>query len=315
MPRLYLHIGRGKTGTTVIQSYLSANRDRLAAQGVHYVLADDNGKGLGHQQIAKSFISNAPPIMHPARDPVGIRRKIAEEIEACTAETVLLSSENFAIADVGPVIDYFGGLRRGYDIRIIFFARSQDELAESEFNQVVKIGRESGTIHNYIANEIDGCDFMTVARAWEGGVGRENMICRLYDAANRDVIENFLSCILEIDSRALGDPRAKVQSFNQNRALGIRALAAARLLNQTEVSSRMQTYRSLFEVLRQGDLPALLLDSEQARRYRNSFADSNFAFTERYLNEGRRDLGGRRYSDADRDAIRAEIVRLGLDIV
>ena len=35
-PRLYLHIGTHKTGTTAIQSYSARNRPQLASQGIYY---------------------------------------------------------------------------------------------------------------------------------------------------------------------------------------------------------------------------------------------------------------------------------------
>ena len=60
------------------------------------------------------------------------------------------------------------------------------------------------------------------------------------------------------------------------------------------------------------DVPALLLSAEEARRLRAGFADSNRAFTARYLGEARDDLGGRRFSDEERDEVRRRIEALGI---
>jgi len=78
---LYLHIGRGKTGTTAQPAYLGRNRDALLAAGIDYLLAGDRGRGVGHQEFAKSFITDPPGTMIPARDPAGIRAETAAKME------------------------------------------------------------------------------------------------------------------------------------------------------------------------------------------------------------------------------------------
>lgn len=140
---LYLHIGRGKTGTTAQQAYLGHNRDALLAAGIDYLLTGDRRRGVGHQEFAKSFIADPPGYMIPAANPQEIRAETAAEIRASTAPTLLLSSENFPLVDLDALKAWIGAVGVDLQVKVIFFVRSQDELAESEYNQIVKLKRET----------------------------------------------------------------------------------------------------------------------------------------------------------------------------
>jgi len=117
---IYLHIGRGKTGTTTIQKYLATNRTHLLNAGVHYILADDGGRGDGHQDFAKSFITNKPDYMVPATEPEKIRAQIHDEIIQSQSDSIVISSENFPLANTKEVKEYFSSLPGTFTIKIIF---------------------------------------------------------------------------------------------------------------------------------------------------------------------------------------------------
>lgn len=307
MKNIYLHIGRGKTGTTLIQNYLGVQRDLLAGHGVHYVHADDAGRGVGHQQFAKSFIAAPPAYMIPAVDPEEMRENVREEIAKSDARAFILSSENFPLADIDAVRNFFRSLGDGICVKIVFFARSQDEVAESEYNQMVKLKRETRPFSAYCDEALDDCDYMQTAFAWERAFGREHIICRIYDAGSRDVVGQFLDTIPEltcVERRAIAPEQSRGAA---NASIGMKALVAARLLNGIEIPDRKRLYGQMFEEFARDDLPALLLDSADAARFRARFAESNRAFTARYFGYESEDLGGRRHDDEERDRIRSQI--------
>jgi hypothetical protein len=310
MPTLYLHIGRGKTGTSLIQQYLAERRDDLLRQGVHFVAESDGERGRGHQQFAKSFVSSAPEFFVPATNPELTRRKVADELCGATSDTLIMSSENFAIADIEPLVKFFQALPIQLVIKIIFFARSQDELAESEYNQVVKLAGINVSLDTYADTMIEGCDFFEVAEEWSAHFGYENMICRVYDGRNRNVINQFLACIPEIDVAGLTSFEVEASQSRANAAIGIRALWVARILNSVAIDARFKSYQPVFSLLADKDLPALHWNSQEARSYRERFAASNLAFSERFLGVSNDDLGGRRYSVSERDRVIAEIAAL-----
>lgn len=315
MKTLYLHIGRGKTGTTAQQAYLGRNRDALLAAGIDYLLAGDRGRGVGHQEFAKSFITDPPGTMIPARDPAGIRAETAAEIRASTAPALLLSSENFPLADLDALADWIAALGVELQVRVIFLVRSQDELAESEYNQMVKLMRETRSPAAY-ADALEGADYAAECAAWAARFGAENIQARVYDGAAGDAVARFIDCL---PARDLPAPEDTAQDAGYaNRSIGARALLAARLLNGIEIEARQPLYRKLFAgFAAAGDLPAVLLSAAQARALRDRYAESNARFARAYLDPAHPacrtgDLGGRRHDDATRDRLFAAVRALGL---
>lgn len=303
MKTLYLHIGRGETGTTIIQRYLSQTRAELLTQGVHYVSADDS-RGVGHQDFAKSFISDQPAYMLPPAEPDLVRAQIAEEICSGDRSVFLFSSEHFVMGDIQQISEYFQHLPCDIVIKIIFFARSQDEIAESEYNKVVRSVGETRSLEDYVQYGLSGCDYFQIANAWAHYFGHQNIICKIYDGRQNDVIEQLLACIREVRIDQLPLFVIEQDLDAANTSIGIRALTIARLLNGIEIDRSQRFYSTIFSQLAGNDMPALMFDSAQAREFRERYAQSNRKFTSQFMGHAKVDLGGRRYSDGARDLAR-----------
>ena len=61
---IYLHIGRGKTGTTAIQHRFGLCRDALADIGVFYPAATGGARGVGHDIFGKMMAPSSPATRH-----------------------------------------------------------------------------------------------------------------------------------------------------------------------------------------------------------------------------------------------------------
>ena len=103
MSTVYLHIGRGKTGTTAIQRAIGLNRDHFLSQGINYLLADDRASGIGHQDFAKCFVHNYPDYMIRPQSPNQTLADVEREIKKSRCPQILISSENFTLANVAEV--------------------------------------------------------------------------------------------------------------------------------------------------------------------------------------------------------------------
>lgn len=300
---VYLHIGRGKTGTTAIQSFLSVNREVLLTHDIHYVLADSASWGRGHHGFAKSFIDQPPAYMEALGDAERARAAVREELLQVGAETVLLSSENLTMANIEKLALFCEGLFAAATIRIIFFARSQDELAESQYNQMIKAALTEKTFAEFVANEVDELDFAQLLAPWARRFGRENIITRVFDAEG-DVIADFLGCL------GLAEPlvgAVPALELSGNASPGFLALEIFRTLNKYYFPQRQGFYLQLNQTIKPIDQPSLFFTAAQARAFRDQFRSSNQAFSRDYLGGERDDLGGRKYSDAERDRIIATI--------
>jgi len=87
-----------------------------------------------------------------------------------------------------------------------------------------------------------------------------------------------------------------------NRSVGYPALEILRFLNRFDLPRRRELYTKIEELLSGDGSPAIFFTSAKAREFRLRFRESNRRFAQRYLNRDLEDLGGRRYSDAQRDA-------------
>jgi hypothetical protein len=329
MQTLYLHIGRGKTGTSALQKTLSKSRSALFQQGIKYLKAGDNGGG--HLQFARSFIRHSPEYGNSKN----CRDQVINEIRSISS-TALLSSEHFEVANVADLKEFFSRHLPHVAVKIIYFVRSQDELAESQYNQMVKVGREFRSFDDFITDKLEGFDFAAVADLWATHFGESNIICRVYDARS-SIDEQFLACLSgsnasdlrlrsnnKIDrlieyfarirtAKNMGDllslltlPRER-SGNKENESIDYRALMKARELNSLNAEQQKKLGTRSFSRDSKSDFPALFFDSATAREFRDRFSESNRRLTRKYLGNETADLGGRRYSDETRDAFRRQI--------
>ncbi len=128
-PRLYLHIGHPKTGTTSIQSCLLANRNALRQAGI---LVPETGFEMGaHHGFADNFYSVRRLASQAARNEDRLRREVARS--GC--RTVVLSSEGFIQENPARLAGLLGP---AFEPFVVYYIRRQDLTAESVYAQRVR---------------------------------------------------------------------------------------------------------------------------------------------------------------------------------
>ena len=191
---------------------------------------------------------------------LGLRKPdhFLEAAGATAAETIgnVIAASSRVLAEVDPdaniifgaafdpaLADWIAALGVELQVRGIFLVRSQDELAESEYNQMVKLMRETRSPAAY-ADALEGADYAAECAAWAARFGAENIQARVYDGAAGDAVARFIDCL---PARDLPAPEDTAQDAGYaNRSIGARALLAARLLNGIEIEARQPLYRKLF---------------------------------------------------------------------
>lgn len=132
--------------------------------------------------------------------------------------------------------------------------------------------------------------------------GENNTICKVYDSC-KNIIVDFMAC-LPSDPLQLPPPSPE-NITPRNRSLGFAALTLKRMLNILQPRCRDKTHVELppefVELLREIDFPAVLMSSVEVNRFLKRFEHINRLFSERYFGKSTSDLGGRQYSDAERD--------------
>lgn len=302
MRRLYLHIGLGKTGTTAVQQYLAAQRDHLRHHGLHYLRAGDSGGG-GHQAVAKHFIDVLPDYMtSPPNGTARMIEEIASEIEASSASAFLISSENFPLANVTRIDRWLQTLPADLSIRVIVFVRSQDELAESEYNQMVKLKGECRSFTDYVHAQSAEYDVMKQIEPWMDTFGEHAIKGQIFDAQAKSVVRQFLGCIPEIDSLTDDQEDEIALRHVANSSIGMKGLILCRLLNELPEAVRPANFQALATAIPE-DTPAILMNSRAAEEFRYRYHAGNRRFSKLFLGKEKSDLGGRRYTAEDRDQL------------
>ncbi len=307
MSTVYLHVGRAKTGTTAIQQVLGLNRDYFLSHGVNYLLADDRGTGSGHQDFAKCFIRDYPYYMTLPRSPNQTLADVEKDIRESSSSKILISSENFTLADAAEVRKFLTSIKSVKSIKVIFFVRSQDELAELQYNQMVKMIGETASFWRYINETLKQTDYYEMASLWENIFGADNLSCRIYDAGSRNTLEDLFECM----GVNIHIPSTMIRNTDEiNTSIGYFQLQFILTMNRLNLNLHPWAATQSLAKLSKHDFPALLFDVEEAREFRETFSVSNKRFSKKFLGLEIADLGGRKYSDETRRVIRRNICQI-----
>jgi len=156
----------------------------------------------------------------------------------------------------------------------------------------------------YKTQHFDG-DFLTIAKKWEAVFGKENLICKVYDARQNNIISEFLSCC-QISAQFNLESQLPIYKEN-NKSLGIALLTLKRLFNISNNKSNNNYHIELPEIARKlfecNDIPAILMTSKETKNFRKKFNKINKSFSKRYLKKKISDFGKRRYTDQERDKL------------
>ena len=217
--RIYLHIGRHKTGTTQIQRWLMKNREELKKNGYYYPetgMSPTSGQG------------GLPWSIRFRGDHASLFRQLKEEVIECGCDNIIISSEAFLEPGVWEDIlfEYFAD--QIYDVRIIAYIRRQDEFFESAYNQAVKgAGRmcEPSQYHCRL-------DHRDVLAGWMKQFGRNKFSIGVYAKPlfrNGDLIYDFCSRI-GIDPQGFA-----ILSSDANQSLSRRSIEFIRVINKMQL--------------------------------------------------------------------------------
>lgn len=179
MPRVVLHIGAFKTGTTFIQATLLANQRALAERGVLFHAVNRSA----HYRAVRESLQRAPAA--PATD------EWADLVQACrswSGEVAVVSAENLSKLpdrDVARVVEAF----RPHPVHVVYGARDLVRTIPSQWNSRIRTtAAPPPTLHEYLEEIV--ADFSLaerrgrfwrthhwplVVRIWAEHVGLQNV--------------------------------------------------------------------------------------------------------------------------------------------
>jgi hypothetical protein len=132
-PRLVIHIGTHKTGTTTLQRELQAQRATCLQQGVFYAPTDRAPwpELPKHCSVFDAAVRGDPG--HAEAE----RQWLLAEFKASRAHTLLLSEEGLS-EPLPRLAEFFAPFADEFDIEVVCFLRRPDLFTEALYNQFVR---------------------------------------------------------------------------------------------------------------------------------------------------------------------------------
>lgn len=213
----YLHIGTVKTGSTAIQSFMEANAERLAAQGILYPASARNGR---HKHF---FLKHE---LRRSRGEGGQEwAAMRSELAASPHPKALISDEGFALLEASDVAHIHRLLGPG-ETTIVVYLRDYASWLPSLYAEYTKNGRNLLDFDAYFEQVMAQPSQAQVIAHWAAVFGWERICVRLFapeQLVNGDAVDDLLQ-VLGTSRVALGvGPDAPVRA-----APGWEALEIAR---------------------------------------------------------------------------------------
>lgn len=180
-PRVVVHIGATKTGSTFIQHTLEKNRPALLRKGVWFPEVGlfwqptRPHKQAGHSEFTRAAVDGDPAL----RD--YIRRGL--DLMEGRIHTIVLSSEAFFLQENAPrLADYF----EGHPLEMVVYLRRQDEWANSQYCEFVAggaVGRVDLPIDQWLKQPKTErlLDYRNPISGWRDKIGSKNIRVRVFE--------------------------------------------------------------------------------------------------------------------------------------
>jgi len=185
--KLFLHIGRHKTGTSSLQNFFTQKSDLLAERGILY---PQTGRKTPHGTPATAHHEFSHTLHYKPTDEVDtLFDNLATE--AKDFDTILLSSEDFQNQKDFKRLEI---LFADYDLTVIAYMREGLGYGLSGFAQRIHFSGEIFNIRQYM--ERQNIRITAFIRNWSRLA--DHSVFRLYERdklKNRDIVEDFLDII------------------------------------------------------------------------------------------------------------------------
>lgn len=309
--KLFIHIGRVKTGTTSIQQFLSGSAGALRENGFKYANTGFHHKTLTHHPLAWSIVkylhdsglggrywNHTSRYAKPEKSDEAYWEQLRQEILQGDLQNHIISSEEFSVHGDPPTVSRIKALIGG-DIKVIVicFLRSQDRYLESVYNQAVK-GEENRTARKF-ADYIQGmierkeADFNEAIDPWATEFGKENLRIIDFDCARKrgSIIDAFLDVI------GWEGARENLEfGIYANRSLSRNQIRFLRILNKYKKTIDKEIFCRIVgcfsRINRYFDVDTRFLTDAEREDIKRIFRSSNEWFMKKYKDQMWKPKGG-----------------------
>ena len=250
-PRLVIHIGSTKTGSTYLQHLMEENRPELIKNCVWYpevgLFWQENRphKQAGHANFTASAVKKKKFLLKYINN--GLK------LLSGRIHTIILSSEAFFLHDQAErLVDYFAD----FDVEMIVYLRRQDEWANSQYVELVgggAVNRVGSSFDDWVASEStkERLDYLSMLERWHKKLPLNKITVRAFEMAQfleGDLVRDFAATAGLPELLALTPPhQGKKNSFPLENG----HLKILRRYNSEEFGSR-EKYLGFIEAVTNG---------------------------------------------------------------
>ena len=211
-PRLYLHIGQPKSGTTSLQDFLALERETLSEQGFLYPrlreVENDNAHHALSYDLREETVPGLRMTPHDPSRKARVWDQLAAAVRDTTCSTVILSSEDLYFLDddgerhrsgVALLANRLKPLFSS--ITVVAYLRRQDEHVESWCNELVKYGFRRNTLDiATLAETLPVChsDYHMLRELWVRRFGEDAVLFRAFRPdrlKNGSIVDDFCDLV------------------------------------------------------------------------------------------------------------------------
>ena len=279
-PRLVVHVGTPKTGTTTIRRALAILAPELRRRGVHVPggraqVADH--ASLSHALKRRRFDPGAGPLA-----------ALAEEVRGSDAAQFVVSHPSLSLRPYGRAPRRLAAFAEstGLEVRVIGFVRPQYQYLESRYAQNVKTGWETRPFEWFAAEKLaagrvpryDWLHYRRVFAPWREAFGERVTIVPLTPARLPEgLVAGFLALLGLTGLPTVADANRRLGA----REIEVRRLAAAALARRHAAPALVRRLVDLPRLLGP-DAPFAPLARGQAAGLMARFAADNAALAREY---------------------------------
>jgi hypothetical protein len=203
-PRVILHLGASKCGTTSFQVFLNSHREELLARKIlvpDCARGNINHKGLGAYVGIGQQLTRYAELHNLTQDNLDqfeayFESKLLEEVGECDPQTVLMSYEGLFRFNDAQISKLMGLIHKiSKDVHVIAVLRRHDRWAVSSYNtRLVGHGTASKDQLTNDEGRPHGFNYGQRLSQWEKYVGRKNMTVFAFED-HEDILVPYLAAI------------------------------------------------------------------------------------------------------------------------
>jgi hypothetical protein len=264
---LIIHGGMHKTGSSVIQRTLYANRELLLGQGILYPLTSlihDPEIGPRHYEFMKALENSAKSF--------DVYRQFNQEVEESGCNVIILSHEDI-LSPRKSILDGVKLLTENYDVKLVCYIRDPIQYFNAKYKERVRRQEFVGEPADFVIEHLDYLDWDKLLKPWFRLLPASSVVVKKYERnslLNQSIIDDFCEILGSHWDINIKELLSKLPESNNvglsNKETLLQLMRNKYFLNQFDSEKSCSKFYDLKAKIKIEENKGLLLSKEVARQ-------------------------------------------------